>query len=160
MRIALKNHYSISSFLSLIVILLMTGGCGHPADNDQLVTVDSLLAQNRGKEAMQMLQMLNTSSFNHHNKAYMTLLTTQADLAINHAIESDNDINEAARYFQTHGDKEKYARALLYQGCVNKQLPAAVAVLLLVNLIKPLPTCAAPRTLPTTMTSRIARCPR
>ena len=122
MRITLKNRYSISAFLSLMVILLLTGGCGHPADNDQLVTVDSLLAQNRGKEAMQMLQMLNTTSFNHHDKAYLTLLTTQADLANDHAIESDKGINEAARYFQTHGDKEKYARALLYQGCVNKQL--------------------------------------
>lgn len=105
-----------------MALLLMTGGCGHPADNEQLVAVDSLLAQNRGEEAMQMLQMLNTSSFNHHDKAYQTLLTTQADIANNNAIESDNDIKEAARYFQSHGDKEKQARALLYQGCINKQL--------------------------------------
>ena len=100
----------------------MTVGCGHPTYNEQLVTVDSLLSQNRGEEAMQMLQMLNTSSFNHHDKAYQALLTTQADLANNNAIESDNDIQDAARYFQAHGDMEKHARALLYQGCVNKQL--------------------------------------
>ena len=100
----------------------MTVGCGHPTDNEQLVTVDSLLSQNRGEEAMQMLQMINTSSFNHHDKAYQTLLNTQADLANNNTQESDNDIMEAARYFQAHGDMEKHARALLYQGCVNKQL--------------------------------------
>lgn len=108
--------------MTLMVLLLMMGGCGHPADNEQLVTVDSLLAQNRCEEAMQMLQIINTSSFNHHDKAYQTLLTTQANLACNIAVTSDNDINEAAQYFQSHGDKEKHARALLYKGCVNKQL--------------------------------------
>ena len=105
-----------------MVLLVLMGGCSHPADNEQLVAVDSLLAQNRGDEAMQMLQMLNTSSFDHHNKAYQALLTTQANLECNATVSSDSDINETARYFQAHGDKEKYARALLCQGCVNKQL--------------------------------------
>lgn len=105
-----------------VVLLVLMGGCSHPADNEQLVTVDSLLAQNRGDEAMQMLQMLNTSSFDHHNKAYQVLLTTQANLACNATVSSDSDINETTRYFQAHGDKEKYARALLCQGCINKQL--------------------------------------
>lgn len=108
--------------VATVMVLFMMGGCGHPADNEQLVAVDSLLAQNRGEEAMQMLQMLNTSSFNHHDQAYQVLLTTQANFACNIAATSDSDINEAARYFQAHGDKEKHARALLYQGCVNKQL--------------------------------------
>ena len=108
--------------VATVMLLIVLGGCGHPADKEQLVAVDSLLAHNRGEEAMQMLQMLNTSSFNHHDKAYLALLTTQADLACNTSPTSDKDINEAARYFQTHGDKEKHARALLYQGCVNKQL--------------------------------------
>lgn len=105
-----------------VVLLVLMGGCSHPADNEQLVAVDSLLAQNRGDEAMQMLQMLNTSSFDHHNKAYQALLTTQANLACNATVSSDSYINETARYFQAHGDKEKYARALLCQGCINKQL--------------------------------------
>ena len=108
--------------VATVMLLIVMVGCGHPADNEQLVAVDSLLAQNRGEEAMQMLQMLNTSSFSHHDKAYQTLLTTQANFACNIAVTSDNDINEAVRYFQAHGDKEKRARALLYQGCVNKQL--------------------------------------
>ncbi len=108
--------------VATVVLLIIMGGCSHPADNEQLVAVDSLLAQNRGEEAMQMLQMLNTSSFDHHNKAYQALLTTQANLECNVTVSSDSDINETARYFQAHGDKEKYARALLCQGCVNKQL--------------------------------------
>ena len=35
---------------------------------------------------------------------------------------SDSDINQAVKYFQTHDDKEKHARALFYQGCINKEL--------------------------------------
>ncbi len=118
----MRNKQHILYTVVTFALLFMLGGCGHPADNEQLVVVDSLLAQNRGEEAMQMLQIINTSSFNHHDKAYQTLLTTQANLACNIAVTSDNDINEAARYFQSHNDKEKHARALLYKGCVNKQL--------------------------------------
>ncbi len=108
--------------VATVMVLFMMVGCGHPTDNEQLVAMDSLLSQNRSEEAIQMLQMLNTSSFNHHDQAYQVLLTTQANFAGNIVATSDSDINEAARYFQAHGDKEKHARALLYQGCVNKQL--------------------------------------
>ncbi len=118
----MRNKQHIIYMVATVMVLFMMVGCGHPTDNEQLVAVDSLLAQNRGEEAIQMLQMLNTSSFNHHDQAYQVLLTTQANFACNIAATSDSDINEAARYFQAHGDKEKHARALLYQGCVNKQL--------------------------------------
>ena len=118
----MRCNKHIIILMTVVSFLMVMNGCGHQEDNIQLVTVDSLLAQNRGEEALQMLQMLNTSSFNHHDKAYQALLTTQANLACNIEVNSDKDINEAVRYFQAHGDKEKQARALLYQGCVNKQL--------------------------------------
>ena len=118
----MTRHHKIITFLSMVVLLLMMGGCGHPADNEQLVAVDTLLAQNRGEEAMQMLQMLNTASFNHHDKAYQALLTVQANHACNIAATDDNAINEAVKYFKSHDDQEKLARSLLYQGCVNKDL--------------------------------------
>ena len=118
----MRNKHHIICTVTTVMMLIVMVGCGHPADNEQLVAADSLLAQNRGEEALQMLQMLNTSSFDHHDKTYLALLTTQANLACNIAATSDKDINEAARYFQAHGDKEKHARSLLYQGSVNKQL--------------------------------------
>ena len=89
-----KRHIILYT-VATVILLTMTWGCSQPADNEQLVAVDSLLAQNRGEEAMQMLQMLNTSTFNHHDKAYLTLLTTQSDLANNNAVKSDSDINKA-----------------------------------------------------------------
>ena len=121
-RTEMINKQHIICIVAAMILLITTGGCGHPADNEQLVAVDTLLTQNRGEEAMQMLQMLNTSSFNHHDKAYLALLTTQANIANHSAEKSDSTIHEAARYFKSHGDKEKHARALLYQGLVNKDL--------------------------------------
>jgi tetratricopeptide (TPR) repeat protein len=108
--------------VTVIALLAAMAGCGNSTDDNQLVAVDSLLAQNRGEEAMQTLKVLNTSSFNHNDKAYYALLTAQANHACHIAATSDNDINEAVKYFKAHGNKEKYARALLYQGCVNKDL--------------------------------------
>jgi tetratricopeptide (TPR) repeat protein len=118
----MRTSQHILYALTSVILLITLGGCGHPADNDQLIAVDSLLAQNRGEEALQMLQILNTSSFKHHDKAYLALLTTQANLNNHMAQTDDKDIDEAVKYFQTHGDKEKHARALICQGCVNKQL--------------------------------------
>ena len=108
--------------MASISVLVMCCGCGHVADDSQLVAADSLLAQNRGEEALQMLQVLNASSFNHHDKAYYILLTAQAENACHIPATSDSAINDAVKYFKVHNDKEKYARALLYQGCVNKDL--------------------------------------
>ena len=91
-------------------------------DDSQLTLVDSLLAQNQPKEALQTLQIINPTSFNHNDKAYYSLLTAQAEHACDIAATSDSAINQAVRYFKAHNNREKYARALLYQGCVNKDL--------------------------------------
>ena len=69
-----------------------------------------------------MLKMLNTSSFNHHDKAYQALLTVQAKHACNIADTNESAINEAVKYYKAHHDKEKLARSLLYLGYVNKEL--------------------------------------
>ena len=100
----------------------MIGGCGHGADNSQLTFADTLLAQNQSEEALQILELLNTTSFTHNDKAYHALLITQAHYARHIAATEDSTINLAVKYYKTHNDREKYARALLYQGCVNKEL--------------------------------------
>ena len=101
---------------------MLLRGCGHAEDNSQLVVVDSLLAQNRGEEALQMLQAFNADAFNHNDRAYYDLLSVQANHACNIPATSDSAINQAVKYYKTHNDKEKQARALLYQGCVNNEL--------------------------------------
>ena len=64
--------------LAAATLLTVLGGCGNSTGNDQLVTVDTLLAHSKAEEALQMLQAINTTSLNHHDKAYHALLSTQA----------------------------------------------------------------------------------
>ena len=109
-------------WLAAAALIIMMSGCGHVTDNSQLTLVDSLLAQNQPKEALQTLQIINPTSFNHNDKAYYSLLTAQAEHACDIAATSDSDINQAVKYFKAHNNREKYARALLYQGSVNKDL--------------------------------------
>ena len=118
----MTNHHRIAAFLSMVMLLFIMGGCGQPADNSQLVFADSLLTQNQSEQALQMLDVLNTTSFNHHDQAYHALLITQAQQAEHIMATSDSIINEAVKYYQSHDDQEKLARSLLYQGCVNKDL--------------------------------------
>ena len=115
-----KNKQIIWIFT--VVLITMMSGCGHQADNSQLVLVDSLLAQSQADEALQILQAINTTSYNNKDKAYHALLTTQAQYAQHITATEDSAINLAVKYFQGRDDKEKLARSLLYQGCVNKEL--------------------------------------
>ena len=91
-------------------------------DDNQLVAVDSLLAQNHSEEALRILLVLDPTSYNQNDKAYYALLITQAHHDFHITAAEDNTINEAVKYYKAHDDKEKYARALLYQGHVNKEL--------------------------------------
>lgn len=108
--------------LAAATLLTVMGGCGNATDNDQLVTVDTLLAHSKAEEALQMLQAINTTSLNHHDKAYHALLSTQAAHAYRLPAKNDSAINGAVKYFESHNDKEKHARALLYQGQVYADL--------------------------------------
>ena len=118
----IRYHHIISTFLSLMVLLSMMSGCGHEADNSQLTLVDSLLSQNQTEEALQLLQTINPTSYNNSDKAYHALLTVQAQHECHITATSDSIINQAVKYYQGRDDREKLARALLYQGCVNEQL--------------------------------------
>ena len=118
----MKIHRHIICLLTPVVLIALMSGCGHVEDNSQLTFADTLLTQNQTEEALQILELLNTTSFTHNDKAYHALLITQAHYARHIAATEDSTINLAVKYYKTHNDKEKYARALLYQGWVNKEL--------------------------------------
>jgi len=122
MKTTITYHQLAAALATVVALLAMMSGCSHGVDNSQLTLVDSMLAQNRGDEALQMLQTFNIASFDHHNKAYFDLLMAQTEHACNITAISDSTISDAAKYFKTHNDQGKYARALLYQGCANKDL--------------------------------------
>ncbi len=118
----MKNCKHIVCMVTTVILFAVMCGCGRSADNSQLTLVDSLLAQNQNEDALQMLRVLNTTSLNHNDKAYYALLNTQANHACHITATSDSEINDAVKYFKAHNDKEKLARALLYQGSVNNDL--------------------------------------
>ena len=108
--------------LAAISFAAVLGGCGNDADNRQLVDIDTLLAHNQAENALLMLKAINTSSYNNKDRAYYDLLTTQANHDCSIAAANDSDISGVVKYFMVHNDKEKQARALLYQGYINAEL--------------------------------------
>ena len=122
MRTTLTTNKYLSAISGLFILLMIMGGCTHGTDDSRLTLVDSLLAQNQPVEALQTLQIINPTSFRPNDKAYYALLTAQAEHACHMTATSDSAINDAVKYYKTHNDKEKLARALLYQGCANSDL--------------------------------------
>ena len=118
----MTNCKHIICIVAAIVVLGILGGCHGGVDNSQLVDIDTLLAQNLAEDALQMLKAINTSSYNNKDRAYYDLLTTQANHDCGIKATNDSTINAAVKYFKAHYDKEKHARALLYQGCINVEL--------------------------------------
>ena len=116
----MRNYIHI--IIAAISFAAILGGCGNDVDNRQLVDIDTLLAQNQAENALLMLNAINTSSYNNKDRAYYDLLTTQANHDCRIAATNDSDINGAVKYFMVHNDKEKHARALLYQGYINAEL--------------------------------------
>ena len=118
----MRNNIHIIYMLAAISFAAILGGCGNQADNRQLVDIDTLLAQNQAEDALMMLNAINTSSYNNKERAYYDLLTTQANHDCSITATNDSVINGAVKYFMAHKDKEKHARALLYQGYINAEL--------------------------------------
>ena len=118
----MTNCKHIICIVAAIVVLGILGGCHGGVDNSQLVDIDTLLAQNLAEDALQMLKAINTSSYNNKDRAYYDLLTTQANHDCSIKATNDSTINAAVKYFKAHYDKEKHARALLYQGCIHVEL--------------------------------------
>ena len=118
----MRYYLHIIYILAAINFVAILSSCGGGADNSLLVAVDTLLVQNQAEEALQMLNAINTSSYNSKDMAYYDLLTAQANHNCHIAATSDSAIKGAVKTFKAHNDKEKLARALFYQGCINAEL--------------------------------------
>ena len=115
------------SFTALIVVLALALACcnegGDTATMRELSAIDSLLSKARQYElAQQRLDSLHPSGFNQAERAYYSLLLTQSHYKNYIDDTTDAVINEAVDYYEHHGDREKYTRSLLYQGCVYQMM--------------------------------------
>ena len=108
--------------LAAISFAAIWSGCDNDVDNRQLVDIDTLLVQNQAEDALLMLNAINTSLYNNKDRAYYDLLMAQANYDCGVAANNDSDIDGTVKYFVAHNDKEKQARALLYQGYINAEL--------------------------------------
>ena len=107
---------------ALALLAMVVTSCGHGSYNSQLVQVDSLLNATQYEQADSLLKKCDPCNYNTQDRAYHALLRTQCDYKNYIVATTDSAINLAVEYFEKSGDKEKYTRSLIYQGCANEEL--------------------------------------
>ena len=107
----------------LAVFALMSVGCHHDsATMQQLVGIDSMVYHQQEREALPILQKMDVNGFNDEEKSYYSLLLAMAQYKCYQPFTSDSAINEAVEHYRKSGDKVKYLKALVAQGCVLEDL--------------------------------------
>ena len=103
---------------AVMLMIIVACGCtqNKGSSNAELIAIDTLLCQNRILQAREMLQRINTEYLNDEDRAYHTLLSIQADAENQTATGDADTIKQVVKHYKNSGDREKYARALLYQG--------------------------------------------
>lgn len=119
----MKSRNLIIPLLLFCLALTCCNGGSDTATMRELSAIDSLLSKARQYElAQQRLDSLHPSGFNQTERAYYSLLFTQSHYKNYINDTTDAVINEAVDYYEHHGDREKYTRSLLYQGCVYQMM--------------------------------------
>ena len=118
------------AFTALLVVFTLALTCCDSGSNTptlrKLASIDSLLTSARQYEdAQRRLDSLHPDGMNQAERAYYSLLLTQAHYKNYIDDTTDAVINEAVDYYEHHGDREKYTRALLYRGCVYQMMSDA-----------------------------------
>ena len=108
----------IISFAAIFTLVLT--GCHHgSATMQELAAIDSTLTVSRQYEtALHRLDSLQPDSFNKEERAYYSLLLTQAHYKCFVDDTTDSVINIAVDYYKNSSDHEKRTRSLIYQGAV------------------------------------------
>ena len=115
------------AFTALMVVLALALACcdggSDTATMRELSGIDSLLTKARQYElAQHRLDSLLPDGFNQAERAYYCLLLTQSHYKNYINDTTDAVVNEAVDHYEHHGDREKYTRSLLYQGCVYQMM--------------------------------------
>ena len=119
----MRSQNLIIPLLLFCLALTCCHGGSDTATMRELSAIDSLLSKARQYElAQQRLDSLHPDDFNQGERAYYSLLLTQSHYKNYIDDTTDAVINEAVDYYEHHGDREKYTRALLYRGCVYQMM--------------------------------------
>ena len=116
-------HYRKIIILLTAAFSILLAGCHHDtATMQELACIDTMVYHQQEREALPLLQQMNTDQFSKKERAYYAVLLSMA-LYKNYApFTSDSAINEAVNYFKKSGDDLKYLKALVAQGCVNEDM--------------------------------------
>lgn len=109
--------------LAAAAFSLLMVGCHHDSDTMQeLSRIDSMVYHQLEREALPLLQQMNTDQFSKEERAYHAVLLSMALYKNYIPCTSDSAINEAVSYFRHSGDDLKYLKALVALGCVNEDM--------------------------------------
>ena len=107
----------------IAVFSLMIVGCHHDSANmRELSRIDSMVYHQQEKEALSLLQQMDTKPLSKEERAYHAVLLSMAMYKNYVPCTSDSAINEAVVYYKKSGDDLKYLKALVAQGCVNEDM--------------------------------------
>lgn len=107
----------------LAVFALMSVSCHHDnATMQQLSRIDSMVYHQGEREALPILQEMDAKGFNNEEKAFHSLLLTMAQYKCYQPFTSDSVISDVVDHYSKSGDKVKYLKALVAQGCVLEDL--------------------------------------
>ena len=109
------------AFATAFLFLLV--GCHHDsATMRELSRIDSMVYHQQEKEALPLLQQMDTKQLSKEERAYHAVLLSMAMYKNYIPCTSDSAINEAVGYYKKSGDDLKYLKALVAQGCVNEDM--------------------------------------
>lgn len=116
-----KTKYII--FPLVAVFFLLLASCYHDSATMQaLARIDSMVYHQHEKEALPLLQQMDTMQLSNEERAYRDVLLSMAMYKNYVPCTTDSAINEAVGYFRKSGDDLKYLKALIAQGCVNEDM--------------------------------------
>ena len=115
----MKSRNLIFTLFALSMVLTCCNGGSDTPVMRKLANIDSTLTVARQYETAQLrLDSLNPEGFSKAERAYYSLLLTQAHYKNYINDTTDAVINKAVDYYNNSSDHEKRTRSLLYQGCV------------------------------------------
>ena len=117
-----KYDKKVMALAVVAVIIALSFLFRRPNHIESLAQVDSLLMKKEYQQALDHLQAMDRTEFKKNDHAYYNLLLTQAKYRSAFRATNDSAIKMAVDYYRESGHQEKYARSLIYQGCVNEQL--------------------------------------
>jgi tetratricopeptide (TPR) repeat protein len=98
-------------------------GCRHnSATMQELSRIDTMVYHQQEREALPLLQQMNSEQFSNEERAYHAVLLSMALYKNYIPCTSDSAINDAVSYFRRSGNDLKYLKALVAQGCVNEDM--------------------------------------